>query len=212
MSDEEDIDVPVIDRKTGKEVAMPGREVIDWKSGEIVDVSDASTLRLAQLIDDLAEAREGLSDVERVVNVELINRLDLDASWTWHDGGYTVSAPSNSAGTEEFPIDALEAALEKLVDKKIVSIKGASKAIKRQVTLTIDVPLGTPIPPLVEMFKGETVSVEDKQMPIVKVDSRVAKVAAGITALRKIPAAAKILKTASKTVDPPPRKVKVERK
>lgn len=211
-SDETETPVPVVDRKTGKEVASKGATVIDWATGEHIELAPATTDRLGEVIENASAVRAGLAEVERDVSNELIARLDRDASWTWRGaGGLKISAPSPDKGTEDFPLDALEACLLKLIEDETISPDGASKAMKRQITLTVDVPLGTALKPLVEMFKDWKIEIDEAEMPVVKVDESVSKVAAGIAKLRKIPAAKVALAAAAGTKDPPPRKVKVER-
>lgn len=199
----------------GTELELVSEEVLDRRAGEILDVASASTQRLAEVITNTTDLRRELDDVEEIVASELIDRLDRDANWTWHGDGLTVVTASPGRGTEDFPVDALEEALGELVFKGVISEEAASKAIKRQIVLTLDVPLGAHLGELTAKSREWTINaggVETPiELPVVKAASKVEKIANGIKAIRKNPAAAKVMDKAAVPVNPPARKVKVTR-
>lgn len=210
MSNE--INVPVVDRATGKEVTVPGPSVIDWATGEEIVLADATTDRLGEVIENCRKLRASLMEAEIFVSNELVDRLDRNASWTYRgEGGLKISAPSPEKGSEDFPIDALESALRDLLERKVVSHEGAAKAMKRQITLTVDVPLEAPLKPLEDKFADWSIELGGLHLPVVNVSGTAVKVAAGVKALRKIPAAAETLDRAAVKTEPPLRKAKVER-
>lgn len=193
----------------GAELEKPAREIVDRGVGEIVNLDDADNQRLAEVITHTIDLRRELGEVEQLVSDELISRLDLDANWTWRGDGVTVTAASPERGSEDFPVDALETALQELIDKGVISREAAEKAVKRRITLQLDVPLGASMRELLEKFKEWTISFDDIEMPVVKADGTAEKVAGGIKALRKNPKAKPRLDKAAVKVTPPVRRVKV---
>lgn len=199
--------------ETGTDVAVGGETVLDWAIGEKVELATASSVRLAEVIEHGRAVQTSLKDVEQAVSDELVSRLDKDVSWTYRVDGLKISAPSPEKGTEDFPLDALENCLMALIENGVISAEGAAGAIKRQLVLTVNVPLGVDLESILKMVERSetTFDFEDHPLPVVKAEKNVSKIAGGITKLRKIPAAAEALKGAAEKVEPPPRKVKIER-
>jgi hypothetical protein len=196
----------------------PSRDVIDLKTGEVVDLVSAPTERVAELATNMADVRAQIGEVEQAISMELVTRLDRSATWTLRVGDPTraqweITAPSPAAGTEAYPPDALVAALDDLLAGGVITVQAASKACKRQVVLTVDVSWGADPDELAGTLKAATgVDIAGVPVDVVKAEPSTRPVATGIAALRKIPGTAALLDEAKVTQPPPPRRAKVVRK
>jgi hypothetical protein len=200
---------------TGQELEPLTRDVIHPVTGEILDLAQESVEGLAGRVVDLQETREALAVFDRALSDALLDHLDRGANWTLRVGEPTddrqieIKAASPSAGTEAYPPDALERELRTLVDRGTISEQAAGKALKRQVVLTLDVPLSLV---LSETAKGlAEISIEHcgEEMSVVNVDQRQVSVVSGINALRKFPVVAEALDAAMVVQSPPARRVRV---
>jgi hypothetical protein len=210
MSD--DINIPVVDRKTGKEVADPGPLVPDFRTGEVLSLRDSSTEELAVYVDALQQLHVEMGHAERAVSEELLARLDRDANWTWRGGGFEVTAPSPEAGTTTYLADALEGELRALIERGTISELAASKACQRHLALELEVPWSADHRALAQKVKkavGIQVGGVDVQVRLAEARTKVAK--AGITALRKISGTGAALDRAMSKQDAPTRKARVKR-
>jgi hypothetical protein len=196
----------------------PSRNVIDLKTGEVVDLVSAPTERVAELATNMADVRARIGEVEQAISMELVTRLDRSATWTLRVGDPTraqweITAPSPAAGTEAYPPDALVGALDDLLAGGVITLQAASKACKRQLVITLDVPWGNDPAELADMLRSAAnVEIAGVRVDVVKADPSTRPVAAGIAALRKIPGTTALLDEAKVTQPPPARRAKVVRK
>lgn len=216
MSDS--IEVPVRDRETGELVPDPGPTVPDLRTGEVIAVRAADIEELAAYMDTASQIHRDIGEAERVVNDELLRRLDADLTWTQTVGtgaaGYQfeLKANSPSAGTTDYPPDELEQELTGLVKHGIISEAGAEKALRRRLKLTIEVPWKADLGAIVTQLKRATsIQIAGFDVTVKECEPERKSIAAGINALRKIAGAVQALDRAQRTKDAPARKVKVTR-
>jgi hypothetical protein len=195
------------------ELAPATPTVLDRVTGELLAVRDANTETLAAFMVHQQQLRGELADAEAIVNNALLERLDRGAVWTVRVGDpttlqYELSAPSPTAGTDSYPPDALETELRALVERGTITPHAAGKALKRQVTLVLDVPLNLPLKETAEGLKRVTISLGENVLPVVKVDYAASAVKAGIAALRKVSGTVAALDR-TKVTATPSRRVKV---
>lgn len=186
------------------------RTIVDRVHGEVIDVADATTERLAEAITNMQELRARLADEERIVSDELLSRLDRDASWTCSVGDpkegrvWVLKAPSPEAGTTVYPPDLLETELAELVKRGTITPDAAGAALKRTVTIKLDIPLDVPIA-LSEVARGVKllqVVVGEKRLCPADTDYACTSVAAGIKALAKVPGTGAALARAAQNATP----------
>jgi hypothetical protein len=174
------------------DIATTSRDVVDWKTGEVVNLDDATTEQLAELVTNLQDVRRALAETEQAVSAELVDRLDRDACWTLRVGDpkdgrqWEIKAASPTAGSSVYPPDMLETELRALVARGTITADAAAKALRRQVTLTLDIPLDLPLKETAEGLGQITISLGENELPIAKSDHSASAVAAGINALRKV--------------------------
>lgn len=106
-------------------------------TGEAVDLKGMETDRLAGLLDEVREfEQDRLRDFKRGVQDELLARMDLavsvgdEASWTQRCRGWTLTADTPSR--EEWNTNGVLAALDQLVEEKVISREAADGAIRRK--------------------------------------------------------------------------------
>jgi hypothetical protein len=191
-------------------IATTSRDVLDWKNGEVISLDEASTERLAELVTNLQDVRQALGETEQAVSTELVARCDREAVWTLRVGGFEIKTTSPTAGTTVYPPDMLETELRALVDRGTITEQAAGKALKRQVVLTLDVPLALPLKGLADEIRGLAVfKAGEKVLPVAGVDHRQVSVMAGINALRKVSGTGTALDRAKKTETGGARRAKV---
>jgi len=187
--------------------------VLDRVTGERLAVRDADTETLAAFMVHQQQLRGELADAEAIVNSALLERLDRGAVWTVRVGDpqtlqYELSAPSPTAGTDSYPPDALETELRALIERGTITPDAAGKALKRQITLVLDVPLNLSLKETAEGLKRIVLSLGENVLPVVKVNYTASAVKAGIVALRKVSGTTAALDRAKVTATPS-RRVKV---
>jgi hypothetical protein len=193
-------------------------EILDLKTGELVDITTAPTEAVAELATNTADVRAQIGDVEKAISAELVARLDRSASWTVRVGDparaqWEITAPSPSAGTEVYPPDLLQAELSKLIAQGVITTDAASRACKRQLILTVGVPWSAdPQEISSTLTAAASVAIAGVSVEMVKADVYVKPVAQGIAALRKVPGTAESLDAAKQTQAPAARRAKVTRK
>lgn len=173
------------------EVTKTTRQVVNPRTGELIDLDTAETVELASCMTDLQEVREQLKEIESSVSDALIERMDKAAQWTVRVGDPTdkqweIKASSPTAGTETYPPDLLERELHALVARDTITETAAGKALKRQAVVTLDVPLGLDLKETTDGLRQLSFDLEGVPLPVAGVDSRQATVMAGINALRKV--------------------------
>lgn len=182
------------------ELQLQQATVLDRTTGEVIAIADASTEDLARFMANQQDLRGELSDAEAAVSAELVSRLDAGATWTLRVGDpkdvqYEITAPSPTAGTEQYPAALLEPKLAGLIAKGTITTGAASKACKRQLTVTFDVPwTGDPreLAGSVQV-PGTQITIGGVEVSVAKAEASVKPVAAGIGALRKVPGTAEAL-------------------
>jgi hypothetical protein len=188
--------------------------VVDRLSGEILTVADATTEQLAQFVTNQRQVRDDLSDAEAAVSAELVARLDANAQWTLRVGDPTdvqweITAPSPTAGSESYPPDMLEVELLDLVEAGTITPYAAAKALKRQVTLKLDVPLNLPLKGTADSLAQLTLKLGENELPITGCDYSASASKTGINALSKVPGVKDALDRARVTQPVGTRKAKV---
>lgn len=104
--------------------------VVHPTTGEIVPL-DGPTSDLADWLYETREQEGIVRDLKRVVSEELVRRMDAEAQWTVHLGGWKLSAPSPAPSTE-YDAEALWAELETLVAEGVISRGAMEAAVTRQ--------------------------------------------------------------------------------
>jgi hypothetical protein len=192
--------------------AVAKHTVVNPSTGEIINLHDASTERLAQAVADLRELRTALAEFEGTISDAMVARLDADARWTQRFGPYEISAPSPTAGSETYPPDMLETQLGLLIANRTITPEAASGACKRQLVLTLEVPWGVDIHALAGNAKGVRFHIAGSDVHVSKAEAVLKAVAAGIAALRKVPGTRNALDAARVEGAPPARRVKITAK
>ena len=104
------------------------RAVIDPASGEVIQLAEATTTRLAALIDDSRDLESRVREMKRAVTGELCRRLDDEATLSVRLGGWKVTAQNPEVTAYDGP--ALFDALHALVDQDIITLAAAEKAVE----------------------------------------------------------------------------------
>jgi len=194
------------------EVATRSATALNPVTGELLDLATAQTIELAQTLDGIGEAHRALADFESQVSEECLRRMDSGATWTLHEGAYTLSAPSPTAGTVDYPPDALEEALSGLVAEGRIEASAAARACDRRLVLELRVPFDADHRALARKVKDAVaIEVAGVEVAVVRSEARAKASASAIAALRKIPGVGAVLDGASAVRDPGRRKVTVKR-
>jgi len=107
-----------------------GGQVLDRASGELIDVRESSTDRLARFLDEATELVSLMSEARAQVDRELLRRMDAEATWTARVGDFELRAPSPEAGMTYYDPEALEDALDGLVERGLVCEQAAAAALQ----------------------------------------------------------------------------------
>ncbi len=114
--------------------------------GEVIEAVDAATLlyaagipcvqdadleQLADVTDKLRELKALAAEATGVLGDAIVHKLDAGARWTVHLDGYTVTAPSPTAGTVTWDVEALRAALDGLIEAGVISPAAGFAAVAR---------------------------------------------------------------------------------
>lgn len=195
----------------------PTTELAHPLTAELVSL-DAPIEELAEFLDEAGEQHRRLGEFERVLNAEVLRRMDADLTWTSTVGSgaaghqFELKTSSPDAGTKDYPPDDLEQELNGLVKAGIISDTGAEKALRRRLKLTIEVPWKADLPAIVAQLKrAVSIQIAGFDVTVKEAEPERKSVAAGINALRKIPGAVQALDRAQRTKDAPSRRVKVTR-
>jgi hypothetical protein len=106
--------------------------VVSPASGEVLTLA-APTGDLAGWLADVREWESNLREAKRIVQAEILARLDKQASWTTHEAGLKISGDS-PAPTEIWDGAELRTALLELVDEDLLSIEAVDAAVQTVVT------------------------------------------------------------------------------
>jgi hypothetical protein len=112
-----------------------GDQVLDRASGELLDVHEAPTERLAQFLEDAAELASQLGEAKSAVEREVLRRMDAEASWTAVAGEFELQAPSPEAGMTYYEADALHTTLVDLGRRGLIGRQAAYAALKTDITV-----------------------------------------------------------------------------
>ncbi len=113
----------------------PGDQVLDHANGELLDVREAPTDRLARFLEDSAELAGQLGEAKSAVEREVLRRMDAEASWTAVAGEFQLQAPSPEAGMTYYDTEALRAALVGLGKRGLIARQAARAALKTDITV-----------------------------------------------------------------------------
>ena len=174
--------------------------VIDRVTGELLDLTSASPLQIAEFIDHMDVIRSELSEHDTLARHELVRRLDMNGKWTLRVGEptddmqYEIKAPSPTAGTDGYPPADLEAALLLLLDDDVISETGADSALDRHLVVTARVAFSDDLDQLANTVR-DAVGVVIAGATVDVIDAAAIRKPrkAGITALRKVPGVAGVL-------------------
>lgn len=204
-------------------------QVLDPSSGEITEIIDAPRLLRAAGIDDPATADDValaathvhithvgrvLSEAKRLLNGELVARMDFDASWTRDIPGYKATTDSPVAGTHRYDGEILYVVVSAAVAAGVISQTAADNAVAVvPPTTSVPYPLLWQIrdalqgqldmADLSDVVDAVASLLTDEPAPTYK------QRPAGINALLKHPGMAPALQFIQLHVTPPPRKVTV---
>jgi hypothetical protein len=186
-------------------------EVLNRKSGELLDVSGAPTDHLVAFLTDTEEVRQQITDAEAIVHSEIVGRMDRAGTWTHRvrldsEIEYEISAPSPEAGTTAHDPAKLEEELAALIERGVIEDVAAAKALKRTATVTVRVPIGVS---LEEGERGLRKALGESDL-IESVSSSRSVVQAGINALAKIRGTKAALERATTRREPPRRRVRLK--
>lgn len=74
--------------------------LIEPNTGELVPLHEATDAHIAAVRDHLKDLRSRIEEANRVIDQELLGRMDQDRCWTIHAGGLTLTAPSPAPAFE----------------------------------------------------------------------------------------------------------------
>lgn len=193
-------------------------EVVDRKTGEIVDIATCEFDQLATLRANMDDVKAEIADATAPVDAEILRRLDKSARWTRRvrhpeiDADIEITAPSPKAGDTTIDVAVLEKALADLLERDVIAAEAVDGALARTITIRARVPVGADIDEMKEAvdaaasiaIAGVTVVIED--VAVVRKASK-----AGLGALTKIGGeAADAVVSATVDVPAPARKPKVK--
>lgn len=105
-------------------------------SGEVLTL-DSPDEDLSRYLNDLREYKSVISEHKRMVDRELIRRMDKRAKYTFHfPGGLKISAPSPKP-EESWDGAELRAALMEFVDRDVLSIETVTDAVEQSIEYTV---------------------------------------------------------------------------
>lgn len=107
--------------------------VVHPMTGEALELHNAETGDLAQLLDSLKDYESRLKEAKSLVSQEVLRRQDQSASWTTRAGGFVLKGSSPAPG-EEYDALALREDLLGLVDEGALSIEAVDAAVETVVT------------------------------------------------------------------------------
>lgn len=199
--------------------------------GEVIDVIDANSLlyaagipcvqdadleQLADVTEKLRELKALTDEATGVLSDELVARLDSAASWTARVGEYKVTAPSPTAGTCAYNVEALRAALDGLIDANVISPAAGFAAVAR-VEPTVSVSYGF-LRDVLAVYSGKcdeslerSVRDEVQELLAGEPEPSLKLRPQGVAALLKVPGAREAVEACQVTVDPGRRRAKVTR-
>lgn len=103
--------------------------IVDRHTGETIAIHDATLEQLAGCRDWIRDFEDTARAAKRLIDAEVIGRLDANARWTVEAGPYKLSAPSPAPETR---VDAqeLRGRLEELVADGVLSIAAVDAAVE----------------------------------------------------------------------------------
>lgn len=190
--------------------------VLDRVAGELVSLSTATEIRLAELADAITSMRSQLAEDERLVNLELLDRLDRQGKWTLRVGDpdddvqWELTAPSKTAGTTGYDADKLRGYLVEAIEAGAIDSALARAALRRSVSIVAYVDPGADLGALVESIEG-LAAIGDVPVHDVKVSVTEAAADAGVKRLTKA-GFGRIVDDVTVQRPAPPRRVKIKAK
>lgn len=121
-----------------------GLVLMNRSTGEAIDITAATDLQLAEIVDAITALRGTLADEESAISDELLERMDAQGEYTLHVGypggrRWKVTAPSKKRGTTRVDTALLLDELRLLVKAEKIAPELARKACKRTVTIVAEV-------------------------------------------------------------------------
>lgn len=177
------------------------------RTGEVIELSTATDAELASVRVEAEEFALRLKAADDAIQAEVLARMDRAAEWTRRvsvgDRTYKFSAPSPTAGSTVYDLDALDLTLSELVDSGAIDPDTAAKAMPREVTVTVRVPWGESV--------GSVVAwAENLARDVAEVKTSVKAHLPTLNKLLKVERAADAVRAAGTTAEQKPRRVKFE--
>jgi hypothetical protein len=101
-------------------------------TGEVIQLATAPDEVLAKVLDESKLLDGRMREFNRLVQDELLARMDAVAKWTIHGEGYTLAGSSPS--TSEYDVGRLRQTLDRLCAEGLLSKAAATAAIKTEVS------------------------------------------------------------------------------
>lgn len=107
--------------------ADPGRVIVPG-SGEIVVLAELDENTLGRLLLAAKDFEDQLDGLKKRVAVEVLERMDRRAKWTFHVGG--IKLTGKAPGATEISADLLSANLQPLVDDGTITAEAKEAAVE----------------------------------------------------------------------------------
>lgn len=136
----------VVDPEPQVEAQTRAVSTVHPRTGEVVNLRDASLEQLAEAAGDAIDLESRLKEFQGDLSEELLARLDKSGVWTQRvkspDNRYEweITSASPDAGSVGYDAVQLDIALRTLMAKEVINDQAASAALKRQITVTLAVP------------------------------------------------------------------------
>lgn len=191
-------------------------EVIDRRTGELVDLREAPDDVLARMNDHAQELKDELALTQSMISAELVRRLDRSGEWTRRvtdvDTGlrWEIKAPSPTAGTVAYRPDVLRDELRALLERDVIDVAAAENALARTISIVARAPFHADLAEIVRALRGAQIEIAGVPCTVETADSAEKVAANGVKALAKVPGTGAAIKRATVKVDPGERKAKIK--
>ena len=120
---------------TSQELDRQVVRLVNHSTGTLVDLNGSND-HLAEYLQQSKRIREHLRDRERIVEAELLHRMDLQAQYTIHTTVGKLTAPSPQP-VEEYDGLALRTDLLEMVDEGLLSVEAVDRACPVEVSVKV---------------------------------------------------------------------------
>lgn len=107
--------------------------IVNPETGELVPLPAVATPRLARMLGlvqhNIDAYLDALYQAKRMLGDEMIKRMDKSASWTVHEPGVEVTAPSPKAGSVDWNAEKLDGILSELVEENVIDREARLRAV-----------------------------------------------------------------------------------